>query len=113
MPEMMACLNPSCFASFADCARYLLAEGLVAPERIAAVVPTRTAVIRPTDRPSVDRSGLHIDRALAHGPDDVHGTSVPRPVHESLPHDHSAAHNVPVFDEIVDNGSGNGQDGTS
>jgi type II secretory ATPase GspE/PulE/Tfp pilus assembly ATPase PilB-like protein len=46
MSDMMACLDPTCFASFADYARFLLAEGLVAPERIAAVVPSRPAMIQ-------------------------------------------------------------------
>ncbi|MHB8972283.1 MAG: ATPase, T2SS/T4P/T4SS family [Pirellulaceae bacterium] len=46
MSDMQACLDPTCFASFADYSRFLLAEGLVAPERIAAVVPTRPTLIR-------------------------------------------------------------------
>ncbi len=46
MDEMLACLDPTCFASFNDCARYLLAQGLVAPERILAAAPSRPALIR-------------------------------------------------------------------
>jgi type II secretory ATPase GspE/PulE/Tfp pilus assembly ATPase PilB-like protein len=58
MGDMLACLDPSCFASFNDCARYLLAQGLVAPERVVAAVPSRPALIRqeaahPFDRPEL------------------------------------------------------------
>ena len=46
LSDLEACLDESCFSSFADYARFLLAEGLVAPERIAAVLPkTDTSLV--------------------------------------------------------------------
>lgn len=58
MAEMQACLNSSCFASFADCARFLLAEGLVAPERILAAVPSRPSLLRTGSDHPLDRADL-------------------------------------------------------
>lgn len=58
MADMLACLDASCFASFGDCARYLLTEGIVAPERIVAAVPSRPAVIRHENGHPLDRTNL-------------------------------------------------------
>ncbi len=45
--EMEKCLDESCFSSFAESARFLLREGIVAPESIVDVVPHGAVLIRP------------------------------------------------------------------
>ena len=44
--EMEACLDATCFASFGNYARFLLEEGLVAPDRLVEMLPKGHAQIR-------------------------------------------------------------------
>jgi type IV pilus assembly protein PilB len=57
MTEMAAVLDDRCSSSFADYARFLLAEGLVAPERVAAVLPSGAVLIRDAESAGEDDQG--------------------------------------------------------
>ncbi len=46
--DLSEALHAHCYSSFLDYARFLLGEGLVAPERVAAVLPSGATLIRPT-----------------------------------------------------------------
>ena len=106
MGDMIACLDATCFASFGDYARFLLAEGLVAPERIAAVVPSPPVLIRRDARHSLGRSDLRPDLADMHGFADAHAAGIARSVQDPLLHDHSHTPAGSAFDGLVDDGSG-------
>jgi type II secretory ATPase GspE/PulE/Tfp pilus assembly ATPase PilB-like protein len=106
MSEMIACLDATCFASFGDYARFLLAEGIVAPERIAASVPSRPSLIREEAKYPFGRPDLRADHAHEQGLTDARELGVARSVQDPLVSDrpHSLTH--PEFDEPVDDGNG-------
>mgnify|MGYP000884874614 CR=1 FL=1 len=100
MSEMLACLDSTCFASFGEYARFLLAEGIVAPERIVAAAPSGPALIRKGLEDEPGRHDLRADLAHACGWTDAHATAREADL-ESLP-DFSLV--APASGESVDEG---------
>jgi type II secretory ATPase GspE/PulE/Tfp pilus assembly ATPase PilB-like protein len=62
--DLTAALDPQSYSSFLDYAQFLLGEGLVAPERVAAVLPTGPTLLRAADHGAWQRSELAPDAAL-------------------------------------------------
>ncbi|MHB8865885.1 MAG: ATPase, T2SS/T4P/T4SS family [Pirellulaceae bacterium] len=106
MNEMMTCLDATCFASFGDYARFLLAEGLVAPERIAAVMPTRHTLIRRDPAYAPGRLGVSPEGIHAHAVEDSLESPHALALKDALVHDHAHTLTGPVFEELVDDGNG-------
>ncbi len=74
--EMEQCLDRNCFASFVDYARFLLDQGIVAPERVIGVVPRALGWDWSRSITDTERTGPHSVAAERSETEEVNGADL-------------------------------------